>query len=152
MSILPNDFVSLPTILVVDDNAEMVEFLTLYLSRNGLRVLPAYSGRQCLELASQEAIDLIVLDVMMPEMSGIETCRALKALPMTREIPILFLTAKDDNATRLAGIKSGICEFLTKPIRGPELLERIRLQLTVRGWEQALDHLSEVPSVDEVQV
>jgi DNA-binding response OmpR family regulator len=152
MSALTSDFVSFPTILVVDDNPEMVEFLNLYLSHHGMRVLSAYSGKQCLELASQHKVDIVVLDIMMPEMSGIETCQALKAMSTTRAIPVLLLTAKDDKDTRLAGIKSGICEFLTKPIRGRELLERISLQLTVRKWEQKLDQLSEVPPADELQV
>lgn len=152
MSELSSDSVSLPTILVVDDNAEMVEFLNIYLSRHGMRVLPAYSGKQCLELVSQHRVDIVVLDVMMPEMSGIETCQALKAMPATRAIPVLLLTAKDDKDTRLAGIKSGICEFLTKPIRGRELLERITLQLTVRQWEQQLDQLTEESPADELQV
>jgi DNA-binding response OmpR family regulator len=152
MSALLSDFVPSPTILVVDDNAEMVEFLNLYLSRHGMHVLSAYSGKQCLELASQHEIDIVVLDIMMPEMSGIETCQALKARPETRAIPVLLLTAKDDKDARLAGIKSGICEFLTKPIRGRELLERISLQLTVRKWEQKLDQLSELPPADELQV
>lgn len=151
MSASPSDFVTSPTILVVDDNAEMVEFLNLYLSHHGMQVLSAYSGKQCLELASQRQVDIVVLDVMMAEMSGIETCQALKAMPATREIPVLLLTAKDDKDTRLAGIKSGICEFLTKPIRGRELLERISLQLTVRKWEKKLDQLSECPSADERQ-
>jgi DNA-binding response OmpR family regulator len=152
MGIVRSDSVSSPTILVVDDNAEMVEFLNIYLSRHGMRVLSAYSGRQCLELASRQLIDVVVLDVMMPEMSGLEICRTLKALPATRDIPVLFLTAKDDSDTRLAGIKLGICEFLTKPIRGRELLERIHLQLAVRQWERELDQLSRGTAVDELQM
>jgi len=152
MSTRTIDSVSSPTVLVVDDNAEMVEFLNLYLSQHGLRVLPAYSGGECLEIANREFIDLIVLDVMMPGMNGIETCRALKALPMTRQIPVLFLTAKDDRNTRLAGIELGISEFLAKPIRGRELLERIQTQLAVRQWEHELDVYSEAPSFDELRI
>lgn len=147
-----DDSVPSPTVLVVDDNAEMVEFLTLYLSRHGMHVLSAYSGKQCLELASQHRVDIVVLDVMMPELSGVETCRALKAMPATQTLPVLFLTAKDDKNTRLAGIKEGICEFLTKPIRGRELLERISLQLTVREWERELDKISSFASADELQI
>ena len=152
MSVHISDSVSFPTVLVVDDNAEMVEFLNLYLSQHGLRVLSAYSGRQCLEIASRELIDLIVLDVMMPGMNGIETCQALKELPMLRQIPILFLTAKDDRNTRLAGIDLGISEFLPKPIRGRELLERIQTQLAVRQWERELDSHSGTTSLDEMRV
>ncbi len=144
--------VSSPTVLVADDNTEMVEFLRTYLSRQGMRVLTAYSGPQCLEIARQWAVDVIVLDVVMPGMDGIETCVALKALPTTREDPVLLLTAKADNATRLAGIRAGICEFLTKPIRGKVLLECIRTQLKVRQWERRLDELSHAVFPDELQV
>lgn len=152
MSAYITDSVSFPTVLVVDDNAEMVEFLSLYLSQHGLRVLPAYSGGQCLDIASQELVDLVVLDVMMPGMNGIETCKALKALPTLRSIPVFFLTAKDDQNTRLAGIELGICEFLTKPIRGRELLERIQTQLAVRHWERELDAQSVSASLEELRI
>ena len=152
MSTYLADSVFSPTILVVDDNAEMVEFLNLYLSQRGLHVLSAYSGRQCLEIASRERVDLIVLDVLMPGMNGIETCKALKALPALRPIPIVFLTAKDDRNTRLAGIELGVSEFLTKPIRGRELLECIQMQLAVRRWEHELDTLSEYAFLDELRI
>lgn len=130
----------------------MVEFLRLYLSWHGMQVLPAYSGRECLDLARRHPVDIVVLDVLMPGMDGFETCAALKAAPVTRGLPILFLTAKDDNQTRLAGIKLGICEFLTKPIRGQELLQRIRTQLAVRRWEQELDGISGGAVHDEMQM
>lgn len=147
-----HDSVSSPAVLVVDDNAEMVEFLHLYLSRHGMRVFLAYSGQQCIEIAHQQPLDIIVLDVMMPGLSGLETCAALKASPHTAAIPVLLLTAKDDNDTRLKGIRLGICEFLTKPIRGKELLTRIRTQFAMRQWEHQLDEISGTVLLDEVQM
>jgi DNA-binding response OmpR family regulator len=85
-------------------------------------------------------------------MDGLQTCAALKAASDTHEIPVLFLTARDDNQTRLAGIKLGICEFLTKPIRGQDLLERIRTQLAVRRWAQELDGISGMSFNDEMRI
>ena len=152
MSEFATNSVSSTTILVVDDNAEMVEFLRIYLSRHGMRVLLAYDGRQCLEMVRREPIDIIVLDVMMPGMDGITTCTALKSLPEASDIPVLLLTAKDDNTTRLAGIEAGICEFLTKPVRGKILLDYIRSQLAVRQWERKLDQLSDDAFSDEIQM
>jgi DNA-binding response OmpR family regulator len=146
------DFVSSPVVLVVDDNPDMVEFLRCYLSRQGMRVLSAHSGQECLQIARQQPVDLVVLDVMMPGMDGFQTCQALKSMPDTCEIPILFLTARDDNQARLAGIRLGISEFLTKPIRGQELLERIRTQLAVRRWEQELDGISSIALNDEMRL
>jgi DNA-binding response OmpR family regulator len=152
MPLLLHDSVSSPTILIVDDNAELVEFLCMYLSRQGMRVLTAYNGRPCLEVACQQTIDVIVLDVAMPEMNGLETGAVLKALPATRAIPVLLLTAKDDHKTRLAGIRAGICEFLTKPIQGKVLFKCIRTLLAVRQWERRLDELASPASLDEVQM
>lgn len=152
MSFQKDDFVSSPVVLVVDNSLEMVEFLQCYLSRHGMRVLSATSGQECLDLVRRHQVDLIVLDVVMPGMDGFQTCAALKAMSDTQGLPILFLTAKDDNQTRLAGIKLGICEFLTKPIRGQELLERIRTQLTVRRWEQELDGISSLALNDEMRL
>lgn len=147
-----DDFVFSSTVLVVDNSVEMVEFLQCYLSRHGMHVLSATSGQECLELVRRYQVDLIILDVVMPGMDGFQTCAALKAMSDTQGIPILFLTAKDDTQTRLTGIKLGICEFLTKPIRGQELLERIRTQLAVRRWEQELDGISIRSLPDEMRL
>jgi DNA-binding response OmpR family regulator len=146
------DSVSSPVILVVDNSVEMVEFLRCYLSRHGLHVLSATNGQECLETVRTHPVDIVVLDVVMPGMDGFQTCAALKAMSDAQEIPVLFLTAKDDNETRLAGIKLGICEFLTKPVRGHDLLECIRTQLAVRRWEQELDGISAMTFHDEMRL
>lgn len=104
-----------------------------------MRVLTAYSGRECLERVRQQAVDVIVLDVMMPGMDGMEVCAALREMPAGRSIPIILLTARDDMRTRLAGLELGISEFVVKPVRGRELLARVQTQVEVSRNMRILD-------------
>lgn len=104
-----------------------------------MRVLTAYSGRECLERVRQQAVDVIVLDVMMPGMDGLEVCAALREMPAGRSIPIILLTARDDMRTRLAGLELGISEFVVKPVRGRELLARVQTQVEVSRNMRILD-------------
>jgi DNA-binding response OmpR family regulator len=128
------------TVLVVDDNKDMVEILTRLLSRHGLRALHAYSGRECLEVIQHHTVDVIVLDVMMPEMNGLEVCEVLKDMP--EPPPVILLTAKDDMATRAAGMALGVSEFVVKPVNNRDLLARIQTQLSTRQWEREIDRAS----------
>ena len=125
MPINPLYSVCLPTVLRADDNAETVELLRLYLSRAGMRVLSARSGPQCPDLALRKPVAIVLLDVVMSGLHEIETCLALRAQPATRQLPVLFLPARDDSATRAAGMRLGVCEFLAKPIRGKRLPDSI---------------------------
>jgi DNA-binding response OmpR family regulator len=127
-------------VLVVDDNKDMVEILTRLLSRHGLNALFAYSGRECLEIVRSRPVDVIVLDVMMPGMNGLEVCAELKQLPTSP--PIILLTAKDDMATRAAGMALGVSEFVVKPINNRDLLARIQTQISTRQWEREIDRTS----------
>jgi DNA-binding response OmpR family regulator len=133
---------SLPpaTVLVVDDNKDMVEILTRLLSRHGLNALHAYSGRECLEIVRSRSVDVLVLDVMMPGMNGLEVCEELKRLSSSP--PIILLTAKDDMATRAAGMALGVSEFVVKPINNRDLLARIQTQISTRQWEREIDRTS----------
>ena len=128
------------TVLVVDDNRDMVEILTRLLSRHGLHALHAYNGQECLKVVQNHAIDVIVLDVMMPGMNGLEVCEALKQ--MTAPPPVILLTAKDDMATRAAGMSLGVSEFVVKPVNNRDLLARIQTQLSTRQWERDIDRTS----------
>lgn len=128
------------TVLVVDDNRDMVEILTRLLSRHGLHPLYAYSGQECLEIVHKHVVDVIVLDVMMPGMNGLEVCEALKE--MDTPPPIILLTAKDDMATRAAGMSLGVSEFVVKPVNNRDLLARIQTQLSTRQWEREIDRTS----------
>jgi DNA-binding response OmpR family regulator len=128
------------TVLVVDDNTDTVDILTRLLLRHGMRTLTAYSGQECLDIVRHQAVDVILLDVMMPGMDGLEVCEELKRL--AARVPIILLTAKDDMATRAAGMALGVSEFVVKPVNHVDLLERIQTQLSVRRWEEETDRTS----------
>ena len=131
---------STATVLVVDDNKDLVDILTRLLSRYGMNVLPAYNGRDCLEIVRSTAVDVIVLDVMMPGMDGLEVCAELKKLALS--IPVILLTAKDDMATRGAGMALGVSEFVVKPVNNKDLLARVKTQISARQWEREIDQTS----------
>jgi DNA-binding response OmpR family regulator len=128
------------TVLVVDDNHDVVDILTRLLTRHGLTAVGAYSGKECLTVVRSRPVDVIVLDVMMPEMDGLEVCQELKQ--MSSSIPVILLTAKDDMATRAAGMELGVSEFVVKPINNRDLLARIQTQIDTRQWERDIDRTS----------
>jgi two-component system response regulator VicR len=130
---------SLPTILVVDDNHAILEFLLLLLSKNGFHALGASSGRECLRKVQENEIDLIILDVMMPVMDGLEVCREVKKISPT--IPVILLTARDDMVTRAAAMDLGVSEFIAKPVNNADLLNRVRTQLSNVEWNKAADQV-----------
>ena len=118
-----------PTILVVDDDAASGDIVSRLLVREGYATRVATSGVECLRILRTERIDLLLLDVMMPGMDGLQVCAALHA--EHSRVPIILLTAKDDTTTRAEGMHLGVTEFLTKPINRAELLARVRAQLHV---------------------
>jgi response regulator RpfG family c-di-GMP phosphodiesterase len=119
------------TILVVDDTPEDVVLLVEFL-KGVFRVKVALKGSRALELAAAEPPDLILLDVMMPEMDGYDVCRKLKGDPATREIPVLFLTSKDSLQNEARGFASGGADYITKPFSPALVLARVRTQLEQR--------------------
>ncbi len=125
------------TVLIVDDNRDLVEFVTLLLSHHGFRVRSALNGPDGLEIVRNEAIDLVILDVMMPKMDGILVCKELKRFAPS--LPVIFLTAKDDLATRSEAMTIGVSEFLAKPMNIDDFLNRIRSQLRVSQWVKNID-------------
>jgi DNA-binding response OmpR family regulator len=125
------------TVLVVDDNKDTVDILTRLLLRRGMTVLRAYTGSECLETVRSHPVDVILLDVMMPGMDGLEVCGELKRL--SPALPIILVTAKDDMTTRAAGMALGVSEFVVKPVNHADLLARIQTQLSVRRLEQEAD-------------
>lgn len=128
-------------VLVVDDDKHAVEILYRLMQKEGFEVLRAQSGREALAIVAAEDVDVVLLDVMMPEMDGFEVCQALRAVERTRDIPVILLTAKDDVETRVHGMKLGVSEFLTKPINKRELFSRIRAQLHQRTLEHTIDSI-----------
>lgn len=118
-----------PTILVVDDHPINITLIKKRLEREGMRVITANSGSECLTVTRQEDPDLILLDVMMPQMDGYETCRRLKQDTATRSIPVVFLTASDSKEGMLEGLEAGGIDYLFKPVDLDEMVARVRSQL-----------------------
>lgn len=135
------------TVLVVDDNKDAVDIVARLLAHNGITALRAYSGQECLEIVRSHAVDVIVLDVMMPGMDGLEVCQHLKELPSPP--PVILLTAKDDMATRSAGMALGVSEFMVKPVNNRDLIDRIKTQLSTLQWERDIDKTSEIIEPDQ---
>ena len=118
-----------PTILVVDDQPINVQLLKRKLEREGIQVSAAYNGAEALQLVKREKPDLILLDVMMPDMDGIEVCQRLQADEATRSIPIIFVTARTSKEGKIEGLGVGAVDYITKPIDLDETLARVQTQL-----------------------
>ena len=138
----------LPTILVVDDDQQNVELVQAYLEDLACETVAAHDGREALETVAAQKPDLILLDVMMPKMSGFEVCRRLKNDPDTSHIPIIMVTALNEFGDIERGIDSGTDDFVSKPINKLELLTRIRTMLKLKHvtdrLRRTIAYLSEV--------
>lgn len=119
-------------ILIVDDDPHTLDILSRWLAREAYSTVRADSGVTCLERLAQEKVDVIVLDVMMPEMDGLQVCERLREHETWRDIPVILLTAKDDIETRTRGMILGVSEYLTKPVNKQELLTRLKAQVRSR--------------------
>ncbi len=116
-------------ILIVDDDPHAVEILTRMLEREGYECTGVAGGPAALETVQSRAIDVILLDVMMPGMDGLQVCEKLRGDEALRQIPVILVTAKDDMETRSKGMALGVSEYLTKPVNKRELFTRIAAQL-----------------------
>ncbi|MEM0965534.1 MAG: hybrid sensor histidine kinase/response regulator [Verrucomicrobiota bacterium] len=119
-------------ILIVDDEPVNVEVLQRKLEKTGYEVRTATNGFECLDEVRKEAPDIILLDIMMPEMDGVETCRRLKADPKTATIPVIFVTAKMDKSDKISGLDHGAIDYITKPIDMEETMARVRTHLRLK--------------------
>jgi adenylate cyclase len=118
-------------ILIVEDTPANIQTLTATLKERGYQISVATNGRQALDIVGKVRPDLILLDVMMPEMDGFETCRRLKASEQWRQIPVIFLTAKTDTADIVKGFELGAVDYVAKPFNAHELLARVNTHLTI---------------------
>jgi two-component system phosphate regulon response regulator PhoB len=118
-----------PLVLIVEDEAALLTLLRYNLEKEGYRVAEATDGEEAVTLAAETPPDLVVLDWMLPVMSGIEVCRQLRRKPKTRDVPVLMLTARGEEADKVRGLNVGADDYLTKPFSLPELLARIRALL-----------------------
>ncbi len=125
-----------PIILAVDDTPEHLELLAKVLAGDGYEPCLAADGLQALERAATAKPDLILLDVLLPGLDGMEVCRRLKADPATLEVPVIFLTCKSDYSDILAGFEAGAVDYVAKPFRIPELLARVRVHVELRRATQ----------------
>lgn len=134
-------------ILVVDDEPEIARVLRGYLEQAGYRVLTAYDGLEALRRARQELPDLVILDLMLPGMDGIEVCRALR---QSTSIPIIMVTARVEEADRVLGLELGADDYVTKPFSPREVLARVRAVL--RRYQGAPDDREQVLLVDDLRL
>ncbi|WP_041633410.1 phosphate regulon transcriptional regulator PhoB [Magnetospirillum gryphiswaldense] len=118
-----------PLILIVEDEAALATMLRYNLEKEGYRVCEAGDGEEALTLVSERKPDLVVLDWMLPSLSGIEVCRQLRRKPATRELPIIMLTARGEEGDKIRGLNTGADDYMTKPFSLPELMARIRAML-----------------------
>jgi two-component system phosphate regulon response regulator PhoB len=115
-----------PSVLIAEDESALVTLLRYNLEREGYRVLEAKDGEEALLVASEEKPDLVLLDWMLPQLSGIEVCRRLRTRMETRNMPIVMLTARGEENDRIRGLDTGADDYLTKPFSMTELLARLR--------------------------
>ncbi len=130
------------SILLVDDNTNNLGVLYRYLDDEGFTVLVSQDGERAIRLAREQKPDLILLDVMLPGMSGFETCEALKADPVTADIPVIFISALTDVQDKIRGFKAGGVDYVTKPFQQEEVLARINAHVTIKRQREELDRLN----------
>ncbi len=126
------------TVLIVDDNPKNLQVLAEIVEKIGHEVVMALNARQAIDYLAQELPDLILLDVMMPEMDGYMLCRELKATECSREIPVIFITARADSEDVVQGFAAGGIDYLTKPFRVPELRARLSTHLSLKRHQDEL--------------
>lgn len=128
---------SKPLVMVVEDEAALVTLLRYNLEREGFRVTEASDGEEALLLCKEERPDIILLDWMLPHISGLEVCRRLRRAQETREVPIILLTARGEESDKVRGLDSGADDYVTKPFSPAELISRLRAVL--RRTRPAMD-------------
>lgn len=119
-------------ILIVDDYIENLKVLGSYLLQKGIQVTPATKGSQAILLAQSKPFDLILLDIQMPEMDGYEVCKILKSEDRTKDIPVIFLSARNDSQDIVKGFNVGAVDYITKPFNSDEILSRIKNHLELK--------------------
>lgn len=129
----------LPTILIVDDTPSNIGVIAENLEESGYRVLVAQDGAEGLQRADFVQPDLILLDVMMPEIDGFEVCRKLKKQASTRDIPVIFMTARTDTEDKVAGFNAGAVDYVTKPLQIGEVIARVETQLNLSAMQKRLE-------------
>jgi len=142
-----------PLVLVVDDNEQNLELILTYLEDVDCQTISATSGIEALDIVRKKLPDLVLLDVMMPKISGFEVCRRMKDDPQTTDIPIIMVTALNELADIEKAINSGTDDFLSKPVNKWELITRVKTMLKLKHLtdrlERTLAYLNEVEKASE---
>jgi DNA-binding response OmpR family regulator len=128
-----------PKIVIADDNAQNVELLEAYLSDFDCEIRTAHDGEETLRIVEEFQPDLLLLDIMMPRLSGFEVCRKIRSNPATKDLLILMVTALNEASDFERGVQAGTDDFLTKPVNKIELLCRVRSLLRVRHLKNQLE-------------
>jgi len=136
-------------ILIVDDEPDILEFLQYNLRKEGYEVVTAQDGKQAIEVAEREKPHLIILDIMMPELDGVETCRILRSRKEFADTPVAFLTARDEDFSQIAALDVGGDDYITKPIKPRVLVSRINALLR-RTNRQAAEEMESIHAHDLV--
>ena len=153
----PNNESFLPqsTVLIVDDNPQNVELLQAFLESLPVKLVTAADGVEALKMVAEHAPDLILLDIMMPRMSGFQVCRRIKNDPKTRDIQVLMVTALNELGDIEQATEAGTDDFVSKPVNKFELLTRVKSLLRVRHLkgelERALTYLNEIEQDEEAR-
>ena len=122
------------TILIVDDEKDIVDLLSYNLEKEGFSVIKAYDGEAALELAKSKKPDLVILDLMLPGVRGLDVCRFIRKMPELETLPIIMLTARSDQTDKILGLEIGADDYITKPFNVRELIARVRAVL--RRWDE----------------
>ena len=136
-----------PTILVADDEAINRALIQRRLEREGYRVLTARDGREAVRLAREALPDLVILDVMMPGMDGLDACRLIKEDDRTRDIPVIFLSARDETEMKVSGLGLGADDYISKPFEAAELVARVHVRIRLKRERDQLRTSAEEASV-----
>lgn len=134
-------------ILVVDDEIHIVELIKYNLEGSGYKIYTAYDGREALKTVEEKYVDLIILDLMMPEVDGLEVCKTLKKNEKTERIPIIMLTAKGEEFDKILGLELGADDYITKPFSVRELTARVKVILRRVASDQGEDDVIRIGSL-----
>ena len=138
-----------PSVLIIEDEPEIRDIVQIFLKNEGCLVLEAEDGEQGLELLQMHPVDLIILDVMMPRLDGIQTCIKIRE---TNNIPIIMLSAKNEDMDKILGLTSGADDYLSKPFNPLELVARIKSQLRRSKMTEAAGSLQQVITIGDLTV
>ncbi|MBA2645352.1 MAG: diguanylate cyclase [Pyrinomonadaceae bacterium] len=139
----PTEAQAPPIILVADDEPVNLSLIRRRLEWENYQIVTALDGSEAVEKAQSFLPDLIILDVMMPVLDGLQACRMLKEIPATREIPVIFLSALDNTDTKINGFSLGANDYISKPFRVEELIARVRVAIRLKRERDALRHSAE---------